>query len=119
MFSNSKLTEYEKAERKRFKAELLAAGGVLVLVGAVTVALERTGRTSGHFAVSIASPDEKKIRRKVGEYHALARMYYNNMHYNNMQPVQLLTVEEAEADYGNDAEYLECVAADIARALQT
>lgn len=113
MLSNSKLTEYEKAERKRLKAELLAAGGVLVLAGAVTVALQRTGRTSGCFAVSIASPDEKKIRQKVGEYHALARMEYDGV-----MPVRLCKAEEAVGYYATEAEYLEMVAENIAYALQ-
>lgn len=113
MQSNSKLNAHQKLARKEFKAKFLNAGGVLVLVGAVTVALERTGVTSGHFAVSIASPDERKIRRKVGEFYALARVdQYATM------PVQLWTAEEATANYGSDAEYLELVASDIASALQ-
>lgn len=40
----------------------------------VTVGIRRTGITMGEFTISIASADEKKIRRKVGEYNAIQRI---------------------------------------------
>lgn len=114
MQSNSKLDPHQNQWSKAAKCEHLAAGGVLVAVDAVTVALLRTGEQSGKFAVSIASPDEKKIRRKVGEYHALDRFATGNT-----LPVSLLNDWDAiETDYADDADYLESVARGIAFTLQ-
>lgn len=68
--SNTKLTKIENTERKEMKAEFLADGGYLFSHGRVTLAAMPMGNTF-RVAVSIASPDEQKIRRKVGEYHAM------------------------------------------------
>ena len=37
----------------------------------------RAFQTKGAFGVSIASDDEKRIRRKVGEYHAVSRLVFS------------------------------------------
>lgn len=75
--SNSKLTAEQKADRKAYKRNLLPQGVQLFSfpdVG-VTVAMRATGERMGEFSASIASPDEKKFRRKVGEFHALRRFW--------------------------------------------
>ena len=68
--SNTKLSTGEKLERKDMKAEFLANGGQLFSHGRVTLAAMPMGNTF-RVAVSIASLDEQKVRRKVGEYYAL------------------------------------------------
>lgn len=114
MQSNSKLDPHQNQWRKAAKREHLAAGGVLVAIGAVTVAILRTGEQSGKFAVSIASPNEKKIRRKVGEYHALDRFMLGGL-----QPVQLLSDwDVTNVGFADDAQHLESVASGIAVMLQ-
>ena len=74
--SNSKLTEFQKAERKRMRAELHNAGGWLHSDHGVTfcVVPEFAGSKMARVSVSVASEDEQKVRRKVGEYWALAHM---------------------------------------------
>ena len=43
--------------------------------GRVTVAMQATGGNFVRVAAAYASPDEKKIRRKVGEYWAMLRLF--------------------------------------------
>lgn len=70
--SNSKLTAEQKEDFKILKAEAEMLGVTVVQVGAVTVAYRR-GPTVTRFAVSVASPKERKIRPKVGKFYALLR----------------------------------------------
>jgi len=77
--SNSKLSSIEKSERKEFLGLLHSRGGAIVTSedGRVTVAFEPEFKGSRmlRVGVSVASPDEQKIRRKVGEYHALDNLF--------------------------------------------
>lgn len=79
MISNSKLTKEQKEARKVRKAAIVAQGGAIVTSfdGRVTLAFvpEFQGSRMLAVGVSVASPNERKIRAKVGEYHAL----YNPM----------------------------------------
>ena len=72
--SNSKLTLEQKIWLAKFKERNPYT--VFSTVGRVTVAVEPPpgGLDNGHFAVSIASKQEKKIRRKVGEFYAALRL---------------------------------------------
>ena len=72
MRSNTKLTTEQK---RLLKLRMVNCKGVtLVNNGKTTIAYIRKGSTV-EFALSVASPDEKKFRRKVGEYYALGRIY--------------------------------------------
>lgn len=60
------------------KRELLALGGTIQMVGAgVTICTlpEFEGSKMLLVSISICSDTETKVRRKVGEYHALTRMF--------------------------------------------
>ena len=73
MASNTKLNQTEKEILREFKAEMpknMAFGQS----GRVTVLAQVTGNVV-KFSTAVASPDEKKIRRKVGQYHAADRWY--------------------------------------------
>lgn len=72
--SNSKLTPEQKTWLAKFKARNPAVA--FSTVGRVTVAVNPHfgGLDNGQFAVSIASKQEKKIRRKVGEFYAAVRL---------------------------------------------
>lgn len=75
--SNSKLTKFQKVSRKVMLADLRSALGSIATVGRFTVAImpEFPGSSMARMSVSFASEDEQKIRRKVGEYHALIRLH--------------------------------------------
>lgn len=83
MISNSKLTKEQKEIRKVHKAALVAQGGAIVTSsdGRVTLAFapEFQGSRMLSVGVSVASPYERKIRAKVGEYHAMANMMFGNV----------------------------------------
>lgn len=71
MASNTKLSGPQKDGLKLFKDEMpknMAFGQC----GRVTVLAQITGNVV-RFSTSVASPDEKKFRRKVGQYHAATR----------------------------------------------
>ncbi len=71
MASNTKLNQTEKEILREFKAEMpksMAFGQS----GRVTVLAQITGNVV-KFSTAVASPDEKKIRRKVGQYLAVCR----------------------------------------------
>ena len=73
MASNTKLDSAQKEILRDFKAEMpknMAFGQS----GRVTVLAQVTGNVV-KFSTAVASPDEKKIRRKVGQYHAADRWY--------------------------------------------
>lgn len=79
MASNSRLNAFQKGSRKHMLGILTAALGIVITSedGRVTVAFmpEFEGSRMLRVAVSVASPDETKIRRKVGEYHALDKLF--------------------------------------------
>lgn len=71
MASNTKLNQTEKEILREFKAEMpknMAFGQS----GRITVLAQITGNVV-KFSTAVASPDEKKIRRKVGQYLAFCR----------------------------------------------
>jgi hypothetical protein len=71
MASNTKLNSAQKEILRDFKAEMpknMAFGQS----GRVTVLAQITGNVV-KFSTAVASPDEKKIRRKVGQYYAAGR----------------------------------------------
>lgn len=72
--SNSKLTPEQKTWLAKFKARNPAVA--FSTVGRVTAAVKphSGGLDNGQFSVSVASKQEKKIRRKVGEYFAAVRL---------------------------------------------
>lgn len=79
MSSNSKLTSKQKNYRKgliKYFRDTFHDFEIAQYEG-VTVAKfsEFPGARMARVAFSFASPDEQKIRRKVGEYHALMRLY--------------------------------------------
>lgn len=113
MSSNSKLNDLQKYELREMKAGFGYEKGVIVQVDGVTVVLTRTGKNSGKFTASVASLDEKKIRRKVGEFHALTRWMNGNE-----LPCRLASPEyTAVYGYTSDTEYLENVAQQLAEVL--
>ena len=76
MTSNSKLTPEQNAERKDLKFAAKDQKVQLAHNGQSTVAFQRKGNTV-EFALSVASPDETKFRRKVGEFYALLQFFNN------------------------------------------
>lgn len=68
MQSNTKLNPMQKDARVNMRALF---EGQLLQNGQTTVAYVERGNTV-EFSLSVCSPDEKKFRRKVGEYHALS-----------------------------------------------
>lgn len=71
MTSNSKLTREQKAALKGFKI-LMRKNMAFGHSGGVTVLVE-VNKNVVRFSTSVASPDEQKIRKKVGQYHAMER----------------------------------------------
>ena len=82
MISNSKLDKIQKSKRKAYLEMIVNAGGAIVTSedGRVTLAFEPEFKGSRmlRVSVSVASPNERKIRSKVGEYHALTNLFYND-----------------------------------------
>lgn len=79
MSSNTKLARGDKFLLKEFKRDNPDAAFATSEDGRVTVlVVPHPSRNMGHFTVAIASEDEKKIRRKVGEFEALRR-YWDGM----------------------------------------
>jgi hypothetical protein len=75
MASNSKLNPDQKAERKAWLADLPLDATMITSVCGVTILAVPEGNVT-RFYSSVSSPDERKVRRKVGEYWALARWHY-------------------------------------------
>lgn len=71
MASNSKLSSVQKINRKDWLAEL-PDGSTFATDGELTFLAVPDGSVTRVFS-SVASSDEVKYRRKVGEYHALSR----------------------------------------------
>lgn len=104
MASNSKLNPAQKESLRDFKDDLtrnMAFGQS----GRVTVLAQITGSVV-KFSTAVASPDEKKIRSKVGQYHA-ARRWMQDM-------VAMMPVIKS---YGSDAWTAEETANIIAKML--
>lgn len=76
MFSNSKLTPQQKAERKELLAELPDGATFANSSCGVTVLCVPDSPTLVAISTAIMSADETKFRRKVGQYHALVRYNY-------------------------------------------
>lgn len=74
----TKLTKQQKHYLKEMKATMPNVSLHSFPGMGVTVGIQRTGDRMGRFAVSIASTDETKFRRKVGEFNVLERFDYGN-----------------------------------------
>ncbi len=72
MSSNSKLNPDQKCERKAWLADLPKGATIETTSCGVTVLAVPDGVVTRLYS-SVSSGDEKKIRRKVGEYWALSR----------------------------------------------
>lgn len=72
MRSNTKLTKYQKNILIAMKDEM--SNVALVDNGETTIAFQEKGNTV-EFALSVMSPEEKKFRRKVGQYWAYDRFH--------------------------------------------
>ena len=72
--SNSKLTSDQLAQRKLWISELPMGSSFAISEDGVTVLCVPEGNVVS-IATSIMGADEQKFRRKVGEYHALARYF--------------------------------------------
>lgn len=77
MTANTKLNPEQKRLRKSMMALLVENGGFIYQTGRVTVAKlpEFPDSKMAKFSVSICSESETKFRRKVGEFHALRKMF--------------------------------------------
>ena len=73
MASNTKLTSIEKDDLKVFK-QGMPKNRAFGQCGRVTVLAQITGNVV-RFSTAVASPDEQKIRRKVGQFHAASRWH--------------------------------------------
>ena len=71
--SNSKLNKAQKQKLKAFKAANPKAIFTSFANGVTLLSVANSSYSGGQFSVSIASPNEKKLRRKVGEFHAAMR----------------------------------------------
>lgn len=78
--SNSRLNAFQESNRKAMKDGILENGGIIHSsdhTGVTLVILsDFPGSCMGRMAVSIQSPDERKFRRKVGEFYALQRFEF-------------------------------------------
>lgn len=97
MTANSRLTKNQKAERRAHLHTLFHAYGDIASSGRYTVAKmpEFFGSKMARYSVSVCSKDEIKFRRKVGEYHALVRLFNWNECItlpNNITPFHLTSI---------------------------
>lgn len=76
MASNSKLNDYLRAVLSELKFDAKTKDIELAHNGRTTLAFHHKGNTV-ELSLSVASPDEAKFRRKVGEFHALSRFFDN------------------------------------------
>jgi hypothetical protein len=72
MSSNSKLNKDQKADRRALIASLPAGSTMAMSTEGFTALVVPSGAVNMLYT-SVASPDEQKLRRKVGEFHALMR----------------------------------------------
>lgn len=99
MASNTKLTSIEKDDLKVFKQGMpknMAFGQC----GRVTVLAQITGNVV-RFSTAVASPDEQKFRRKVGQYHASARWFNGEISVAPVPP-KLWDDERTDVEYVAD-----------------
>ena len=73
MLSNSKLDSNQKIQRK-VMLRAVPDGSSIYSAGVLTLLCIPSGSVTEVFS-SVMSPDEKKFRPKVGEYHALCRYF--------------------------------------------
>jgi hypothetical protein len=75
--ANSKLTREQKDSRIEWLSALQFSDGEIAACGRYTVAKLPMfpGSRMAQFIVSYCAKDEQKIRRKVGEFYALDKMY--------------------------------------------
>ena len=108
--SNSKLTQETGQTRRDYLRWLQSVGGSVFSfpMYGVTVALRPSGETGFRVAVSVTGADEKKFRRKVGEFLALDRLSAGESVY-TAAPGQGQSLEswaeELAALFGDDGYY--------------
>ena len=73
--SNSKLSSEQKQELRTMRNYLSDFSVFHFPNMRVTVVIRERGESMGDFGVSICSNSELKFRKKVGEYHALSRVW--------------------------------------------
>lgn len=79
MSSNTKLSHGDKFLLKEFKRDNPGAAFATSEDGRVTIlVVPHPSLNMGHFTISVASENEEKFRRKVGEFEALRR-YWDGM----------------------------------------
>jgi len=73
---DTKLDEFQKNDRKVLKLDFIAEGGRLFNFNGFTVAIKPafSGANMALVSTACASELESKLRRKVGEFHALHKM---------------------------------------------
>lgn len=76
MTANTKLSREQKNDRIEWLTALEYSDGEVATSGRFTVAkmADFPNSRMAHFSVSYCARDEKKIRRKVGEYYALKKL---------------------------------------------
>jgi hypothetical protein len=100
MASNSKLLTSEKADLKDFKKSM-PKNMAFEQSGPVTV-LVRVMTNCVHVSTALASPNEKKVRAKVGQYRAAERMFENiyvSLPRPDLYPDYGQSDAEAQAEY--------------------
>ena len=97
---NSKLTKLQKAEHFEMLANLSDLNGKVFCFpeyrATIAIMPEFEGSRMMLVSVSIAEPREKKFRCKVGEYHAMRRMFDLNQYI--ILPT-VFDLEETDPDY--------------------
>jgi len=78
MPSNSKLTAEQKIILRDMLEEAQLNDITVVNLDNVTTMAYRDVGFNVQFSLCVMSPDEKKFRAKVGQYHALERLLYND-----------------------------------------
>ena len=98
---NTKLTVEQKANLKEYKQSAKNAGGVVVFIRDITLALIPDGYGNWFIGKAVASQWETKLRAKVGMFYALERAYDMNRIVSDKVYDQIL---DAAEDYaGNTA----------------
>jgi len=100
MASNSKLLSSEKADLKALKKSM-PKNMAFAQSGPVTV-LVRVMTNCVHVSTALASPNEKKVRAKVGQYRAAERMFENiyvSLPRPDLYPDYGQSDAEAQAEY--------------------
>lgn len=82
--ANTKLEKWQKEDLLEMHIAAKNDGIQVVNLDNVTTMAYKLKGNTVEFSLSVKSPDEKKFRRKVGEFFALARFF-------NMQTVRMAT----------------------------